>query len=111
LDLLSSLRTSLFLNVAFVDVNDNVCNTCKSNDGDYGVEKLIDDRPDAVNAVDGGYSKAGDFTMLDNESVFFPASESNLPFLFFGGVLYIDSLVVLDMVSYNKNDGCLQLWR
>ncbi len=106
LGLLSSFKTSLFLNVDVVDVNNNVCNTTDSNNGDDNDEKSIDDQADAVDAVDGDDSSTSGIKTLDKVGVFFSTFESNLPFLFFVGVSNIISLVLAIMVS-PKNE-CLR---
>jgi hypothetical protein len=104
---------SLFFNVDVVNVNDDVCNTTDSDDRDDDDKKSIDDQADAVNVVDGDHSNTGGIKTLD-EVIFFPTFKSDLPFLFFAGVLNI-VLLVLAMVS-PKNEClgapvCLQRWR
>ena len=79
---------SLFFNVDVVDVNNNVCDTTDSNNGDDDDEKSINDRANAVDAVDRDDSNTGGIKTSD-EVVFFPTFESNLLFLFFVGVYNI----------------------
>ncbi len=52
LGLLLSFKMSLFFNVDVVDVNNNICDTTDSKDGDDDDKKSIDDWADAVDAVD-----------------------------------------------------------
>jgi hypothetical protein len=104
---------SLFFNVDIVDVNDNVCNTTDSNNGDDDDKKFIDNQADAVDAMDRDDSNTSGIKTLDKVNFFFPTFESDLPFLFFVGVSNI-VLLVLAMVS-PKNEClgatvCLQRW-
>jgi hypothetical protein len=62
---------SLFFNVNVVDVNNNVCNTIDSNDGDYDDKKSINDQADAVDAVDGDDLNTGSIKTLDEVGFFF----------------------------------------
>ncbi len=61
---------SLFFNVDVVDVNNNVCDTTDSNNGDDDDEKSINDRANAVDAVDRDDSNTGGIKTSD-EVVFF----------------------------------------
>ena len=90
LGLLSSLKRSLFFSVNFINVNEDVCNTTDSNDGDNDGDnedkKSVNNRLDTVDAVDEDDFTRGGFDNLDD---FFFSSmiESNdLPCLIFVGV-------------------------
>ncbi len=90
LGLSSSLKRSLFFSVNFIDVDEDICNTTDSNDGDDDGDnddkKSIDNRLDTVDPVDGDDFTRGGFINLDD---FFFSSmiESNdLPCLIFVGV-------------------------
>jgi hypothetical protein len=99
LGLTSLLITSLLFRVAFVDVKEDVCDAFESDYGDDNDDKkLIDDRPDAVDAVDGEDPNAGSFCNCQRRQFYFSATKRNLLFRFFSGVTNIDSLAALDMV-------------
>ncbi len=90
LGLLSSLKTSLFFSVNFIDVNKDVCDTTDSDDGnddgDNDNKKSVNDRLDTVDPVDEDDFTRGGFDNLD-VFLFFCMIESNdLPCLIFVGV-------------------------
>jgi hypothetical protein len=62
---------SLFFNVNVVDVNNNVCNTTDSNNGDDNDKKSINNQADAVDAVDGDNSNNGGIKTSDKVGFFF----------------------------------------
>ncbi len=76
LGLLSLFKMSLFFNVNAVDVNNNVCNTTESNDGDDDDKKSINDRADAVNAVDRDDSNTSGIKTSDKVGFFFQPSKA-----------------------------------
>ncbi len=61
---------SLFFNVDVVDINNDICNTTDSDDGDDDDKKSIDNQADAVNAVDGDDSNTGGIKTLDKVGFF-----------------------------------------
>ncbi len=67
---------SLFFNVNVVGINDDVCNTTDSDDGDDDDKKSIDDRADAVNAVDGDDSNTGGIITSDEVDFIFQPSKA-----------------------------------
>ncbi len=67
---------SLFFILNIVNVNNDVCNTTDSNGGDDDDEKSINNRVDAVNAVDGDDSNTGSIKTLDEASFFFQPSKA-----------------------------------
>ncbi len=90
LGLSSSLKRSLFFSVDFIDVNEDVCDTTDSNDGDddgnNNDKKSVNNQLDTVDPVDGADFTRGGFDNLDD---FFFSSmiESNdLPCSIFVGV-------------------------
>ncbi len=56
---------SLFFNVDVVDVNNNICDTTDSDNGDDDDKKSINNQADAVNAVDGDDSNTGGIKTSD----------------------------------------------
>ncbi len=70
LGLSSSLKRSLFFSVDFIDINEEVCDTTDSddgdNDGDDDNEKSVDDQLDTVDPVDGDDFTRGGFDNLDD---------------------------------------------
>ncbi len=71
--LLLSFKMSLFFDINNVDVNDNVCNTTDSDNGDDNDKKSINDWADAANAVDGDNSNTGGIKTLDEVGFFQPS--------------------------------------
>ncbi len=71
LGLSSLLKRSLFFRFNFININEDVCDTTDSNngddDGDKDDKKSVNDRLDTVDAVDGddfmrgGFDNLGDF--------------------------------------------------
>ena len=82
LGLLSSFKMSLFFNVDVVDVNNNVCDTTDSNNGDDDDEKSINDRANAVDAVDRDNLNTGGIKTSD-EVFFFSNLQKRLTVLVF----------------------------
>ncbi len=76
LGLLLSFKMSLFFNVDVVDVNDDVCDTTDSNNGDDNDKKSIDNQADAVDAVDGDDSNTGGIKTSDKVGFFFQPSKA-----------------------------------
>jgi hypothetical protein len=104
---------SLFFNINVVDINDNVCNTTDSNNGDDDDKKSIDNQADAVDAVDRDNLNTSGIKTLDKVGFIFPTFKSNLQFLFFVGVLNIVLLVLTIVSPKNECLGatvCLQRW-
>ncbi len=67
---------SLFINVDVVDVNNNICDTTDSNDGDDDDKKSINNWADAVNAVDGDDLNTGSIKTSDEVGFFFQPSKA-----------------------------------
>ncbi len=67
---------SLFFNVNVVNVNDNVCDTTDSNEGDDDDKKSINDWADAVDAVDGDDLNTGAIKTSDKVVFFFQPSKA-----------------------------------
>ncbi len=114
LGFLSSFKMSLFFNVIVVNVNNDVSNTTDSNDGDDDDKKSINNQADAVDAVDGDDSNTSSIKTSGEVGFFFPTFKSDLPFLFFVGVLNIVLLVIAMVSPKNECLGatvCLQRWR
>jgi hypothetical protein len=112
--LLSLFKMSLFINVDVVSVNSDVCNTTDSDNGNDDDKKSINDRADAVDAVDGDDLNTSGIKTLDKADFFFQPSKATYRFCFFVGVSNIVLLVLAMVLPKNECLGaivCLQRWR
>ncbi len=70
LGLSSSLKRSLFFSINFINVNKDICNTTDSNNGDNNGnnddKKIVNDRLDKVDPIDGDDFTRGGFDNFDD---------------------------------------------